>query len=353
MSPAVLSQSVSFSEDEHKPSQPDGFRLPAKVDRGKRYHWWFFTWNNPIHPADKERLCGMPFRYLRFQYEEGKQGTPHYQGVFALKHQSTFSAVKRRTGIPHLEAALDPKAAAAYCGKPEGRLDGPWTVGEYPTGKRAQSRTDLVILKNIIDGGGTLNDCYQAHFTTTIRNYRGLYDYKKVSQSRQREWQTVLFVYTGDPGAGKTQAALEESRVWGGGTYFLNLEGGMSNKVWWDGYDGQENVIIDEWRCQMMLQDFNKLVDASPYQVPVKGGMVPMLAKRVWILSNWGVERWYLKAAPREDPALRGSFMRRLHYVEVFVGKFQGQPDYESYLFLRSQFVVAQRAGEFVVNINK
>lgn len=347
--------SVSSESDsaESKPSQPDGDGRVNSVRRGKRYLWWFFTWNHPEHPSDKEWLCSLPFRYLRFQYEEGKQGTPHYQGVLCTKSQTTLSALKRSSCIPHLEACLNINAAKAYCGKPEGRLDGPWTVGEGPAHGGKRKRSDLVKLKEILDAGGSINDCYQAHFTSAIRNYRGLYDYKKVSQSCSRSWQTVLYVYTGDAGAGKTQAAIEEARVWGGGTYFLNLEGGMSNKVWWDGYDGQENVIIDEFRCQMMLQDFNKLVDSSPYQVPVKGGMVSMLAKRVWILSNWGTENWYLKAAPRDQPVLRASFQRRLHYVEVFVGKFQGQLDFETYLFLRSQFVVAQRAGEYRININK
>lgn len=342
-----------MSDVEDIASQPNSPVVSSKLDRGKRYSWWFFTWNNPIHPADKKRLCRMPFRYLRFQYEEGKQGTPHYQGVFMCKNATTFSAIKRRTGIPHLEAAIDPKAAAAYCGKPEGRLAGPWTIGQYPTGAGSGSRSDLLRVKEIIDGGGTLNDCYQELFTTTIRNYRGLYDYRRVSRPQARSWQTVLYVYTGDAGAGKTQAAMEETRVWGGGTYYLNLEGGMSNKIWWDGYDGEENIVIDEWRCQMMLQDFNKMIDCSPYNVPIKGGYVPFLGKRVWILSNWGTQRWYQKAAPSDDPVLRQSFRRRLHYEEVFVGKFQGQPDFDTYLFCRSQFVLAQRAGEIVINTNK
>lgn len=320
--------------------------------KGKKFRWWFFTWNNPEHGTDDKSLLSCQiFSYIKFQYEQGKEGTRHYQGLFYVQNKTSCRALMRRYGFSYLAPVKSISGAIDYCGKEDTRIDGPWTKGKLPS---QGNRTDLLVTKEIIDRGGTIEDCFEASYGSMVRYHRGVQMYYQIkNKNKKREWQTVCYVYYGDAGTGKTEAAKEECRVWGGGTYWLTLEGGTFGKVWWDGYNGEENVVIDEFNCQLKFTDFKRLIDSSPLTVPIKGGMVPFLAKRVWFLSNTPPNDWYMKAAPRDVPALRNSFKRRLHYEEAFETLFQGQPDYDSFVFSRSEFVVAQRAGEYKINTNK
>lgn len=313
---------------------------------GKQFRWWFFTWNNPAHPGDKDVLLASKFTYLKFQYERGKDGTLHYQGVFYCSSKIGFRAIVRRIGNPgYLAPVKSIDSAVNYCGKDETRVDGPWVLGKLP---QQGERTDLQAVKDVIDGGGNMTDVFETNFGAAVRYHRGFQVYYNIVQKNNvRTWQTVCYVYYGDAGTGKTEAAKEESRVFGGGTYWLTVERGNGGKVWWDGYDGEENIIIDEFNCQIPFSEFKRLIDSSPLQVAVKGGHVNFRGKRIWILSNQMLDAWYYRVAP--PGPMRNSLLRRLHYVECFLEKFQGQPDYESFLFLRSQFVVAQRAGEIVI----
>lgn len=320
--------------------------------KGKKFRWWFFTWNNPEHDSDaKSLLAEKKIQYIKFQYERGTEGTKHYQGVFYVPNKSSCRALMQWYKWGYLAPVKSISGAINYCGKEDTRIDGPWTKGKIPS---QGSRSDLLVTKQIIDDGGSIEDCFEEAYGSMVRYHRGIQMYYNLkNKHRRRTWQTVCYVYYGDAGTGKTEAAKEESRVFGGGTYWLTLEGGTFGKVWWDNYNGEENIIIDEFNCQIKFTDFKRLVDSSPMTVPIKGGMVPFLGKRIWFLSNTPPNDWYMRAAPRDAPALRKSFTRRLHYQEYFETLFQDQPDYESFVFSRSQFVVAQQAGEYIINTNK
>lgn len=317
---------------------------------GKKFRWWFFTWNNPAHPVDKSRILAAGYTYCNFQLERGEQGTPHYQGVFYIADKSAARPLLRKIPYSYLAPVRSVSGAINYTGKAETRIDGPWSYGKVPRAGQG-SRSDLEEVKAAIDSGAGMDRVWSEHFSSCVRYHRGFEKYHGiVHRDDVRRWPTTLYVYHGLAGTGKTQAAMEEARVFGGGTYWLTLEKGNGGKVWWDGYCGQANVIIDEFGCQIPFSEFKRLIDATPLAVPIKGGFTQFLAKRVWILSNLDVNVFYYKALSTD--AMRQSLWRRLHYIELFSERFQGQPDYESFLFSRSQFVEAQRAGEYKIKIN-
>lgn len=317
---------------------------------GKRFRWWFITWNNPKHPEDKKKLLeSSKLSYVKFQYEKGKTGTKHYQGVFYCKMLTSCSALSKEfPGCGYMAPVKDTKGAIDYCGKSESRIDGPWEAGTMPAQGR---RSDLLECKSIVDDGGGMAELFEHQFSNAVRYGRGLREYVNlVRRDVVRKWQTVCYAYIGDAGMGKTQAAMIEANAWGGGTYWLTLEGGAYGKVWWDGYEGEENIIIDEYNCQIKLADFKRLIDSSPLKVPVKGGMVNFLGKRVWICSNKMLDSWYYKAAPPGPE--RNALLRRLHYREDFYDKFQGAPGYQEYVDTREWFVELQKSGDYVVKTN-
>jgi len=127
-----LTQEVPFVP-EVPPQEVKAQGEPRRRGRGTAaIAMWFFTLNNPEHPVEGEIL----FAALKevctrfgFQYEEGEEGTPHYQGELWLKKRVRNLVPDVLDGFVGLRAypTDKPYAAKNYCGKEEGRLDGPWT----------------------------------------------------------------------------------------------------------------------------------------------------------------------------------------------------------------------------------
>ncbi len=79
---------------------------------------------------------------------------------------------------------------------------------------------------------------------------------------------------------------------------------------WWDGYDGQEDVVMDDFYGWLKWSFLLNLLDRYPMLVPIKGGTKEFVAKRVFITSNKKPEMWYpnqIDIAP---------LVRRLEHVE-------------------------------------
>lgn len=105
---------------------------------------WCFTLNN--HTNDDISNLQRPnnlISYLVFQHERGDSGTDHLQGYIQLSQRKRLNQVK---SIIHPRAHLErtrgtPAQARNYCMKEEGRIAGPWELGEFATPGR---RTDLI-----------------------------------------------------------------------------------------------------------------------------------------------------------------------------------------------------------------
>jgi len=80
---------------------------------------WSITINNP---TEGEVKCDHPGWTLTGQYEEGEQGTRHFQGMLKTGKQVRFAAVKRVFPRGHIEPARNQKALEAYVQKSETRV---------------------------------------------------------------------------------------------------------------------------------------------------------------------------------------------------------------------------------------
>jgi len=82
--------------------------------------------------------------------------------------------------------------------------------------------------------------------------------------------------------------------------------------TWWDGYEGQHTVIIDEFYSWLRYDFFLRLTDRYPLQVETKGGSVQFVSRRIVFTSNTQPTEWYPNIQDR------AAFNRRIGAVFAF-----------------------------------
>ena len=107
--------------------------------------------------------------------------------------------------------------------------------------------------------------------------------YKQLKAEHQRNWQTEVVVLWGPPGSGKSSRAHAEA---GPGAFWLSKPSAPGAPLYWDGYDGQEHVVIDEFYGWVSRDLMQRLVDRYPLLVQQRGSAAPFVARKIWITSN-------------------------------------------------------------------
>lgn len=225
-------------------------------------------------------------------------GRKHWQGFIHLKDQMTITNlqkyfIKNGWTFGYLCKALGtPDENRIYCGadRYQKNVDGVLKIKEknplffeYGTIPNPGARTDLkIISNNIINGklhpldvlnedpmlyhqyGRTLNMCLIA------RTFR-----------KKRNWMTKGIWYWGPTGCGKSFKAYE------GHDEDTHYELVTDDSGFWQGYYGQETVLINDFRGEIKFAQLLRIVDMYPLKVKVKGcDTVPLLAKTVIITSS-------------------------------------------------------------------
>ena len=86
-------------------------------------------------------------------------------------------------------------------------------------------------------------------------------------------------------------------------------------KNWWDGYEQQETVVLDDFQGGLLFGFLLHLLDRYPLLVQVKGGTRVFNSKTIIITSNFAPDQWYT------DPRLAQNFPaleRRLDTIYEF-----------------------------------
>jgi len=124
-----------------------------------------------------------------------------------------------------------------------------------------------------------------------------------------------IILYVGPTRTGKTRAAYE---------MFPDLyETPISGKgdIWFDGYQGEETVLFDEFRGALPLDALLKILDPHYVRkVPIKGSFTWFNPKRIIVTSNFHPKTWY-DYTNREEHQL--ALRSRFNEVHLF-GKVNG-----------------------------
>ena len=62
---------------------------------------------------------------------------------------------------------------------------------------------------------------------------------------------------------------------------------------WWDGYDGDEILLIDDFYGQIKVARMLHLMRGYQCRLPIKGGFTYAMWQKVYITSNTHPNMWY------------------------------------------------------------
>lgn len=235
--------------------------------------FWCFT-NYDLNVNYSEWL-GQGASYVCWGIEKCPEtGNIHHQGyVEFIKNVSLGktdrSFLKKLHKTIHWEKRKGTcEQAIKYCEK-----DGDFhEVGDRPN-KEQGHRTDLDDVKQMVKEGKPMSEIAEL-----CTSYQGLRMAEKLKEyiTVKRNWVPEVFWYYGPTGCGKSKRAFEEAgeNAWISG----------KDLRWWQGYDGHENVIFDDFRGDFCkFHELLRILDRYPYTVEVKGGSRQLVAKKIWI----------------------------------------------------------------------
>lgn len=275
--------------------------------------YWCFTLNNYTDAEENTLQTWLreSASYATYGYEIGECGTPHLQGYLELEKRVRFATLKNKLstcGLDriHLERRKgNAQQASDYCHKES--IKPGFFYGTLSKGQG--SRSDLIQLREDLLAQKPLHEIAQEHFGNFIRYQRGINAFRSI-MAEQRNWQMEVHVFWGKTGTGKTRRVFAECASSGEAVY--SHPGGP----WFDGYDQQPVVLFDEFSgSYFALPYLLKLLDRYPMQVPIKGGFVSFIPRKIYITSNYAPESWYGSAKTEHVAAL----IRRLTNVEEFI----------------------------------
>jgi len=262
---------------------------------------WCYTLNNYVYVPTLSDW-GPTAVYHCFGEEVGESGTPHLQGFVYLRNAVGLDRLRNVLPGAHFEVARGtPEQNRGYCSK-----DGIFTEeGTFPAqGKR----NDLLALKHTLDSGSSLSDVADEHFSSFIRYQKGITAYRLV-RPVVRSWAMEIEVYWGPTGCGKSRTVFDKY------PYAYWKPAGP----WWDGYDGHETVVLDEfYGSQLVHTELLRLLDRYPYSVPVKGGFIPFSSRRVIFTSNAHPRDWYGPDVWHADSWEHSPLYRRLMTGHIY-----------------------------------
>lgn len=251
----------------------------------KRPYAYSFTINNWVED-DKiklEEFFKKHCRYMVFGEEIGEdKKTPHLQGHFDLKNAKTMSACQKaiqKFGFEKKFPIFFIKVSADHS-REYAKKDGKFTeFGQVPVqGRRndLNSYMEAVREKPNITKRETMEEFPMVY----ARYSRFCYEYKMICQDLGiLQWTTPpnLWVH-GPAGSGKSRSYQE-------------LDPPPFSKPinkWWDGYDGEDDVLIEDIdTMHVRMQYYIKIwADRYPFIAEVKGFSIKIRPKRIIITSN-------------------------------------------------------------------
>lgn len=230
----------------------------------------------------------------------------HFQAYVRFKNSVRLAQVKSIFGSGvHAELRKGTEMEAiAYCSKLETRKPdtSPFFFGEM--GKQGV-RSDLEEIKTMIIQKKSEKEIAEAHFGDYLRYYKGIREVKNLFSEEKRNWKMKNIIIWGKPGTGKTWAATKYNPD----SWWIK----EPTTKWWDGYNYQEIVIIDDYDhndpTHLNINYMLRLMDRYPMRVECKGSTMEFSSKTIVITANQNPKEWFPNSRQRD------AFFRRIDEI--------------------------------------
>jgi len=238
-----------------------------------RTHNYCFTHNNyPNTDLEDNIDC----QYIIYGKEISSSGTPHLQGFIRFRTQQSLKAAIKALPGCHVEAANTLQAAMDYC-KKEGEYVERGIRPLTPKDKGTKEKRKWADIRTAAEEG-RLEDIpddirFNSLHLIKAHRFHALSKIHHNDTTERHEW------YYGDSGTGKSRKAR---------TDLENPYLKMCNK-WWDRYDGEDNVLIEDFdkKHDVLAHHLKIWADRYPFLAEVKGDAIKIRPKKIIVTSNY------------------------------------------------------------------
>ena len=176
------------------------------------------------------------------------------------------------------------------------------------------SRSDLIKLTEMVKNGASDLDIMNEYpsqfmvFCNSINKVRQTY-LREINAKQFRHLE-VVYIY-GSTGVGKTRFVMEKH---GYDKVFRVTDYGTGA---FDGYNGQDIILFDEFRSSITITQMLTLLDGYPVELPCRFANKSALYTKVYIVSNIPLSQQYPNVQ-KEEPKTYDAFLRRINVVYNF-----------------------------------
>ena len=263
---------------------------------------WVFTIANYTQ-TDIDAVKGIPCQRIVAGFEISPQThMKHIQGAIVMKKTYRRSGMCQALGgRAHVQPMQGTWADQEYCIKDENIL----RIGDYT---KQGKRSDIQSFRDAIKRGCSDIELLENGHLTHIAKFPRLLTFARSAYAREmsKSFRHIrVFVRWGDAGAGKTRYVHDTH---GEDVYvFDDYRNG-----WWDGYNGQKVLLIDEFYGNIAYATFLKLLDGYQIRLNIKGDFTYAQWTTIYITSNKHPREWYTEG-------FTDAMKRRITHIEHVV----------------------------------
>lgn len=295
------------------------------------------TINNPLdHGFDHQRIKAILSKFPGTVYwcmcdEIGEQGTFHTHVYVVFRNSVMFDTLHRQFYGAHIEQANGSNLENRDYVRKEGKwLDDPkhgtsladtfeeW--GKLPP-DRSRSETQAQQIMQMVTDGKTNSEI--------LAEIPGAYNkLPYIEQARQTllnarfkdTWRKLQITYIwGQTGAGKTRSVMEHYG-------YSNVYRVTDYSHPFDGYNGQDVILFEEFRSSLPLSAMLNYLDGYPVELPCRYCNKVACFTKVFLISNIPLDKQYTNVQ-REEPESWNAFRRRIGSVLMLNKDFERLED--------------------------
>lgn len=306
-----------------------------RTESSRKYQ---LTINNPVergftHDVLKTtlgKLAGLEYWCMADEIG-GETGTLHTHVYLASRNPIEFHTIQQRFYGAHIEFVKGShRQNRDYINK-----EGKWLndekhgtkvlgtfeeSGELPP-ERDKRQTQSEEILAMLDAGADNEEIIRSH-PTWIKNQRALNEARQtLMEKKYREiWRDLEVYYLhGSTGVGKTRSVMEK--------YGYTNVFRVTNYVHpFDGYQGQDVLLFDEFRSDLPLKDMLKYLEGYPLMLPCRYGDRAACFTKVYVVSNIPIEKQYPNIQ-RDEPKSWDAFLRRFTSITEMLPPKPENPD--------------------------